>query len=257
MPSMPRTVVALITAYNEAPTIGAVIDAALAASLVSRVQVVDDASEDGTYEVARSRPGVRVIRLPRRVPVGEALLSHLEHVKEPDAVVFFCDADLRGLSPSHVDAIVRPVLEGEAGMAVGLKDKGLGPLVKFVTLRVLPKVDILIGGERAMYREIADNVMGAAHASGYGLVTVMNRFCRRNRIPVKVVYMDGCDHRQKFRKWGWRDALPGMFDLIWQVTKAQLGTLLFPDRVPPRMFAPIPELREPATARGDVHEPDY
>jgi glycosyltransferase involved in cell wall biosynthesis len=244
---MARPVIALVTAYNEAPTIGPVLDAVLASRLVTRVQVIDDASEDDTAAVARSRPGVRVITLPARVPVGDALLSHLDHVEEQEAIIFFCDADLIGLRPEHVDAIVEPVLEGAVGMAVGLKDKGLGKVVEVVTRDVLPKVDVLIGGERAMLREIADAVLGTPDAAGYGLHTLMNRFCRRHGIPVKVVYMNGCDHRQKFQKWGPWDAAVGMFWLITQVARTWLKTVLVPSRIPPLRFEP-PEFRRPAMA---------
>src|SRR5262245_31503374 len=86
--AMARPVIALVTAYNEAPTIGPVLDAVLACPLVTRVQVIDDASEDETAAVARSRSQVRVISLPQRVPVGDALLSHLRHVEEKDAIIF-------------------------------------------------------------------------------------------------------------------------------------------------------------------------
>jgi glycosyltransferase involved in cell wall biosynthesis len=239
---MPRPVVALITAYNEEPTVGGVIDAVQAASLVTRVQVVDDASEDGTYEAASSKEGVRVVRLEKRVPVGEAFLSHLAHLEEPNAIVFFCDADLVGLTPHHVDSIVRPVLHGEAGMAVGLKDKRCGALVKFLTKDLFPKMDILIGGERAMYREIADSVLGAPHSSGYGLVTVMNRFCRRHRIPVKVVYMDGCNHRTKLKKWRFKNAAAGLWHLFFEITRAQIATAFCPWKIPAKKFEKIPEL---------------
>jgi len=235
---MARPVIALVTAYNEAPTIGPVLDAVLACPLVTRVQVIDDASEDETAAVARSRPEVRVISLPQRVPVGDALLSHLKHVEEQDAIIFFCDADLIGLKPGHVEAIIRPVLEGEVGMAVGLKDKGLGKAVEVLTRDILPRVGFLIGGERALLREIADAVLGTPDAAGYGIHTLMNRFCARYSIPVKVVFMAGCDHRQKFQKWGPWEAAVGMFHLISQVARTWLKTKLVPSRIPQLNFDP-------------------
>lgn len=242
---MSRPVIALITAYNEAPTIGAVIDTVAAASSVDRVHVIDDASEDDTLAIARSRLGsrVRVRSLPVRVPVGQALLTHLEDVPEADAIVFFCDADLVGLTPEHVDAIIRPVVEGRAGMSVGLKDKAWGGWpVRVLTRDLLPRVDVLIGGERAMYREIADSVFGAPHSTGYGLVIVLNRFCRRHRIPVEVVCMRGCDHRHKMLKWRLRDALAGTVRLAWEIGRAHVDTALRPRCLPAKRFERIAEL---------------
>lgn len=245
---MRRPVVALITAYNEAETIAGVIAAVSAAALVDRVQVIDDASEDSTFDIASRRAGerVRVLRLPRRVPVGRALLAHLDQVTEPDAILFFCDADLRGLTPQHVDSILRPVCEHRAAMAVGLKDKAWGGRpVRWLTERLLPRWDVLIGGERAMYREIADSVLDAPHSSGYGLVIVLNRFCRRHRLPVEVVFMPGCNHRHKVRKWGPRRAIPGVLRLCWEIPRALAHTALVPRSVPAKKFDRIPELDAP------------
>ncbi len=241
---MARPVVALITALNEAQTIGPVIDAVRSAKLVTRVQVIDDASEDDTAAIAAARPDVRVIRLTERLTLGATLLSHLEHVEEPDAIVFFCDADLIGLTPQHVDAIIRPVLDGEVGMSVGLKDKKGGPAMRYLTEKALPKIDFLIGGDRAMYREIADAMVGAPLTTGYGLVIIENRYCRKHGIPVKVVFMHDCDHRQKFSKWSLSHALKGMIHLITGVGWTQLATLLAPWMIPSR-FEGIRELSRP------------
>ena len=87
-------------------------------------------------------------------------------------------------------------------------------------------------------KEIADAVLGAKDAAGYGIHTLMNRFCGRYRIPVKVVFMAGCDHRQKFQKWGPWDAAVGMFHLISQVARTWLKTVLVPSRIPQLNFEP-------------------
>ena len=237
-----RPVVALVTAYNESSTIGGVLDALRSSPLVDRIQVVDDASEDDTSEVARARSGVKVIRLETRVPVGKALMAHLPHLEEENAIVLFCDADLLHLNRGHVEALIKPVLEGRAGMSVGLKDKPGGPLIKYLTKNVFPKADILIGGERAMYREIADSILDGEHTSGYGLVIVMNRFCRKYSIPTEIIYLDGCNHRHKIEKWKMRDAIPGFMSVIYQIGKALLVTRFRPSTIPIKKFDKIPEL---------------
>lgn len=66
---MPRWCV-LIPCFNEAASIGAIIDAVL--MLHVPVIVVDDGSDDGTPDIVASRP-VTLLRLPRRSGKGDAL----------------------------------------------------------------------------------------------------------------------------------------------------------------------------------------
>ena len=65
----PFTVSIIIPAFNEGPTIGSVIDAALAQCPGAEVIVVDDASKDDTSEQAAAA-GARVIRRPYNVGNG-------------------------------------------------------------------------------------------------------------------------------------------------------------------------------------------
>jgi hypothetical protein len=52
--------------------------------------------------------------------------------------------------------------------------------------------------------------------------------------------MAGCDHRQKFQKWGPWDAAVGMFFLMTQVARTWLKTVLVPSRIPELTFE-LPE----------------
>ena len=113
-----------------------------------------------------------------------------------------------------------------------------GKAGEVLTRDLLPRVGFLIGGERALLREIADAVLGTPDAAGYGIHTLMNRCGGRSGIPVKVVFMGGCDHRQKFQKWGPWEAAMGMFHLISQVARTWLKTMLVPSRIPQLNFDP-------------------
>ena len=56
----------VICAHNEAPRIGDVLGVASQHPLISEVIVVDDGSTDGTANIARSFPSVRVISCPEQ-----------------------------------------------------------------------------------------------------------------------------------------------------------------------------------------------
>lgn len=141
-------VVAIIPAHNEAPRIAPVIQSVLASGAVARVVVVDDGSTDGTGQVAQ-QAGAYLVSLPSNVGKGQAMLAGVRATTEP--IVLFLDADLIGLTPGHVERLVRPVTSESCVMTVGLRDYGSiwGDLQE-----AMPR----IGGERAVHRSVLERV---------------------------------------------------------------------------------------------------
>ncbi len=238
-------VVALVTAYNEAETVAEVVRVLRETPGVDRVHVLDDASTDATADLARAA-GAVVHTLPVRVPVGEAILRGVNTIEDEDTWLLLCDGDLRGLRVDHVSRILAPVLSGHADMSVGVKDsvpltpwsatgatRWLGPrrasAVIGRVVSALERADLLLGGERVMRRSVFLEAHAAADAaSGYGLVIVLNTFCRRNGLRVRSTFLEGCTHREKFQKWTLRDALPGLLRLIVQIPLARVRVALTP-----------------------------
>ena len=106
----------VIPAFNEARFIGSVV-----LSLKRRpldVLVVDDGSHDDTAEIARTA-GAEVLALPTNQGKGAALNAGLQQARQsnPDAIVII-DADGQHL-PGELDRVVRPILEGQADIAIG------------------------------------------------------------------------------------------------------------------------------------------
>jgi glycosyltransferase involved in cell wall biosynthesis len=112
----------IVPTHNEALSIGQVL-ADLPADLVTEVLVVDSNSTDGTPEIAE-RLGARVIREPRR-GYGRACLTGLQHVSEPDVVVFL-DGDYSD-RPAELPRLLAPIIEGRADITLG--SRLLGPRI--------------------------------------------------------------------------------------------------------------------------------
>ena len=109
----------VIPSFNEAPSIGRVLDE-IPRDLVSEILVVDSDSSDGTAEIAASR-GARVLREPRR-GYGRACLTGIRHASRPDVVVFL-DADYSD-RPAELSRLLAPIFEGRADITVGSRLRG-------------------------------------------------------------------------------------------------------------------------------------
>jgi glycosyltransferase involved in cell wall biosynthesis len=111
-------VVAVIPALDEEDAIGLVVSELPPA--VHEVIVVDNGSRDRTAQVARAA-GARVVHEPRR-GYGRACLAGI--AAAPDADVFlFLDGD-RSDYPGQADALLAPVLAGEAELVIGSRRLG-------------------------------------------------------------------------------------------------------------------------------------
>lgn len=187
-----RGAAAIIPAWNEASTVGAVVYAALDSDLVDDVVVVDNASSDGTAGVAAAH-GARVVYEP--VPgKGEAMRAGVAAVSGTSIIVFL-DADLVGLRPGHVDRLVRTVAEGRAAMACGLFDRG--PLANPLFLRHLP----VLTGQRALRRDLFDR-LDDADLRGYRVEAALNSLVAREGLARDDHVAPGLWHRTKQEKFG-------------------------------------------------------
>lgn len=110
------TSVAIVPAFNEEASLGAVLDEIAAIDGLTPV-VVDDGSTDATADVARAAE-VACVRLPFNLGVGGAVRTGLRWALDHDAdTVVIVDADGQH-DPSDIAALVAAV-DGGAGLAIG------------------------------------------------------------------------------------------------------------------------------------------
>src|SRR5262249_7118925 len=105
----------VIAAYNEEATICAVVRRGLSQPEVREIIVVDDGSDDQTWEVLHpileEDSRVKAVRHPRNRGKGAALRTGFAQATAP--IIIVQDADLE-YNPSEYPALVRPILEGKA-----------------------------------------------------------------------------------------------------------------------------------------------
>ena len=156
--------VVIVTAHEEADRIGATLAALAGAFPDARVIVADDASGDGTADVARAA-GAEVVRSERNLGKGGIATLAAERVLsrawEPEPPVFvLCDGDLAE-SAAHLPALADAVRRGEADLAVATFARrvggGFGLALGFarwaIERRCGLRLDAPISGQRALSGE--------------------------------------------------------------------------------------------------------
>jgi glycosyltransferase involved in cell wall biosynthesis len=114
---------AVVPAFNEADSIGAVIAEIREADPDFEVVVVDDGSADATAELAEAA-GAKVIRLPYNLGIGAAVQTGLQYACQEDFdVAVQIDGDGQH-DPQELARLLEPVLAGEADIAVGTRFAG-------------------------------------------------------------------------------------------------------------------------------------
>ena len=181
----------IISARNEAPTIGEVVAAARSAKGVGRVIVVDDHSSDGTPDVAAAA-GAEVVESEGSASKARAMATGVRHASAP--VLVFFDADIIGVKPAHFELLAARVLDGSFSMCCGLVDRG--SIRNTIFLRLPP-----ITGLRALRREVFEAIP-AEKLNGFQIEIMINEVLARNRLPTAIRVLTGTSHRTKVDKLG-------------------------------------------------------
>jgi glycosyltransferase involved in cell wall biosynthesis len=117
----------IIPAYDEAGTIGKVLEAVLAQPLVREVVVVDDASRDGTWAALQplARADERIKLLQHTVNQGKGAALRTGFAKATAPIVVVQDADLE-YDPADYGTLAGPILAGKADVVFGSRFAGSG-----------------------------------------------------------------------------------------------------------------------------------
>ncbi|KAB2541188.1 glycosyl transferase [Salipiger aestuarii] len=197
------TLTCIIPAYNEAPRIGAVLDAVLDHPLIDEILVVDDGSTDDTVAraraVAQRASRLRIIRQERNG--GKTCAVTRGITEATGSHVLLLDSDLLGLRTDELSALIAPVLEGRADASLSLR--GNAPLV----WRGLG-IDY-ISGERVMRRDLlASRTDTLLALPKFGLEVFVNRLWIEQGLHIAVVRWPGVESPMKHQKrGGWIDGL--------------------------------------------------
>ena len=125
-----------IPCFNESTTLPGTLAAlpkAIPGVDLIEVLIVDDGSEDGTSEVARSRGVDHVVQFPENRGLAAAFRAGLEESLRRGAdVIVNTDADNQ-YNADDIQKLVEPILTGQADIVIG--DRGVGELQQFSPIK--------------------------------------------------------------------------------------------------------------------------
>jgi len=229
----------VLPVYNEARTVGEVIDAVLAKPLkIDReLIIVESDSTDGTRAIVegyRGRPGVQVVLEDRPQGKGHAVRAGLAHVT--GTIVLIQDADFE-YDIVDYDALLEPLLQHEASFVLGSRSLGLddwkvrkydatpvrGLILNFGQVMFARTYSLLyqqrVTDVNTMFKVFRAECLEGLDLRSNGFELDIELACKLARnghspmeVPVNYVAR-GFAEGKKIRFW--RDAVPSYASLFW------------------------------------------
>lgn len=204
------SITAIVPAYNEAKTIGAVLTVLTGCRSIDQVIVVSDGSTDDTVKVARQFKSVQVIDLPENRGKGAALKAGMEQTTAE--IALFLDADLIGLTEEHINALLEPVLDNRAPMSLGVFERGR------VATDLAQKVAPYLTGQRALRRTLFEDISDP-DLTRFGVEMALHRYVEERDIPAALVSLPDLSHLMKEEKLGLWKGLAARGKMYWEIIK--------------------------------------
>ena len=217
----------IITAYNEAPRIGAVLG--VVSKMPWEIIVVDDGSADGTSGVVKKYQAdqptqlltsltsgvgtslpcrqagftpevcncashqIRLIRHEKNLGKGAAMQTGVKNAS--GNILVFLDADLVGLQKSHLERLVQPITVENYDMVLGYLGKGQKKATNLASRLVKSITGI---------RAVKKGAMGDLNFSkmGYGVDRFITNSVKKRGGKIKKIELPGLTQVMKEQKLG-------------------------------------------------------
>nr|QBM01222.1 UDP-N-acetylglucosamine--dolichyl-phosphate N-acetylglucosaminyltransferase [uncultured archaeon] len=116
-----------IPVYNERKTVGEVIEKVKSIKLPigKEIIVVDDGSNDGSFEIIKKIKGIEILRHATNQGKGAAIKTALKY--STGDIFIVQDADLE-LNPQEISKIIKPILENKAEVVYGSRNPDIGKI---------------------------------------------------------------------------------------------------------------------------------
>ncbi|HEY5268949.1 MAG TPA: glycosyltransferase family 2 protein [Anaerolineales bacterium] len=182
-------IAAIIPTYNEEINVAGVLEVLHATTILDEVILVDDGSSDRTVEILRQAASMdqrfRVIQHEKNSGKGQAIFSGWATTTAP--ILLLLDADLKNLTPDHIQALLDPVINHCTDMTLGLFRGG------HFNTDFSHWITPFLTGQRGLRAELLKYVSREASA-GYGFEVALTMVARQKGYRKRVVTLKGVWH---------------------------------------------------------------
>jgi glycosyltransferase involved in cell wall biosynthesis len=221
-PTKPRQqlIAAIVPTYNEALNVSGVLDVLKRAPVLDEIILVDDGSTDKTIEILRhaalTDSRIRVIQHEKNKGKGQAIFTGWAATCAQ--ILLLLDADLKALTPDHIQALLDPVIDRRADMTLGLF-RG-GHLATDLSHWFTP----FLTGQRALRADLLKHLSHDA-AAGYGFEVALTVAASKQNYRKRIVFLKGVWHpSSEFRteRGGYWNGKLWKFRMYGQIIRAWL-----------------------------------
>ncbi|PIQ77329.1 hypothetical protein COV82_05085 [Candidatus Peregrinibacteria bacterium CG11_big_fil_rev_8_21_14_0_20_46_8] len=207
-----RRVTAIVPTYNEAERIHEVLKVLTAYPHFTEIIVVDDGSTDDTEQVVKKFP-VRYVQHTKNMGKGRAMDFGVQETKSD--IIFFVDADVKGLTHDVITQIIEPVLHEKVDMFIGMRNRKI-----YYVHRILAFVPLL-GGERAVTKELWEKVP-QYYKHRFRVEAGLNFYARYYGKDFEYKVFRGLSQRIKEKKYGFVKGFLQRIAMFYNLLSAQL-----------------------------------
>ena len=121
--------------------------------IISNIIVADDGSQDSTSNVVLNYNNIDLLKMPQNKVKSQAVKEGIKYCKDKSDIIVLLDADLVGLTPDHIKALVLPMLEKNIDMTIGIFRSG-----RYIT-DLAQSIAPNLSGQRAIKSNIANKII--------------------------------------------------------------------------------------------------
>ncbi len=207
-----RRITAIVPAHNEEERIGPVLSVLTSYQGFDEVIVVNDGSTDKTEEIAKKFP-IRYIINDSNNGKAHAMQKGVDMAKGD--IIFFCDADISGLTHNMIHTILTPVSEGKLDMFVGMRKRG------WYRARNLFAFVPILGGERALVKSLWQE-LPEYYKDKFKIETGLNFFAKYHGKGYGYKVISGLSQTIKEKKYGFWGGIYRRFGMYKDIVLAQV-----------------------------------
>lgn len=189
----PARISCIVCAYNEADRIRHILEAVYRHPALLEVIVVNDGSTDATDTLLEGYPEIRVLSYAPNRGKTYALTQGISAARGEHLMLL--DADLAGVTAADIQALIDPVAQGRADVAISLRSNSLG-LYRLIGLD-------FVSGERILPAWLlADAIPAMERLPRWGGEAFINDLIIRQALSISVVDWPRVFNVRKYSKVG-------------------------------------------------------